>query len=407
MAGTDSCDLTIESDTESILSQSEFYQDLFDVPILSGKFIDDNCLQSDVDSDNSDSDYSDTFLAAKYLKPSSTPISPVSVSPPKFDSPISPVSFCPPKLQSFNMEKLGQCRKFSGYSQDNASKFLSEFQSFATLHGLDNSPERKVAAFHLHLQGPALQWFDSLESVLKSSWDNLEPCFRKKYLELGWQSSTVMLESELFQKMSLLPGQSLEDYYSSLSEKGQILKKPDHELMVRFINGLPEKLAFFVRAGNHEDSSAALAAAKMGETFGYRLHDASVSVAAIRPKEVSEISELREQVKTLTTLVQSMSVHGSHVFHNALRHRLKHAMRAIQKDMFIVIVTGMGPAMRIRHLLVKFAFKRGTKLYNAASLWQCRHPVYHTRLRETSDSSGTRDIVREGDTNRCPVRSRR
>ena len=313
MAGTDSHDLTIESDTESIYSQSEFYQDLFDVPILSGKFIDDNCLQSDedVDSDNSDSDYSDTFLAAKYLKPSSTPISPVSVSPPKFDAPISPVSFSPPKLQSFNMEKLGQCRKFSGYSQDNASKFLSEFQSFATLHGLDNSSERKVAAFHLHLQGPALQWFDSLESVLKSSWDNLEPCFRKKYLELGRQSSTVMLESELFQKMSLLPGQSLEDYYSSLSEKGQILKKPDHELMVRFINGLPEKLAFFVRAGNHEDSSAALAAAKMGETFGYRLHDASVSVAAVRPKEVSEISELREQVKTLTSLVQSMSVHGS------------------------------------------------------------------------------------------------
>ena len=179
IAGTDSHDLTIESDTESIYSQSEFYQDLFDVPILSGKFIDDNCLQSDEDID---SDYSDTFLAAKYLKPSSTPISPVSISPPKFDAPISPVSFSPPKLHSFNMEKLEQCRKFSGYSQDNASKFLSEFQIFATHHGLDNSPERKVAAFHLHLQGPALQWFDSLESVLKLSRDNLEPCFWKKVL---------------------------------------------------------------------------------------------------------------------------------------------------------------------------------------------------------------------------------
>ena len=142
------------------------------------------------------------------------------------------------------------------------------------------------------------------------SWENLESCFRAKYLELGWQSSTVMLESELFQKMSLLLGQSLEDYYSSLSEKGQILKKPDHEFMVRFINGLPEKLAFIVRTGNNKDSSAIFAAAKMGETFGYRLHDASVSVAAVRPKEVGEISELREQVKTLTSLVQSMSVHG-------------------------------------------------------------------------------------------------
>ena len=53
-----------------------------------------------------------------------------------------------------------------------------------------------------------------------------------------------MVESELFQKMSLLPGQSLDDCYSSLSEKGHILKKPDHELLVRFIYGLPKKLAF-------------------------------------------------------------------------------------------------------------------------------------------------------------------
>ena len=44
----------------------------------------------------------------------------LSVSPRNFDAPISTVS-------------LRQCRKFPGYSQDIASKFLSEFQSFATI----------------------------------------------------------------------------------------------------------------------------------------------------------------------------------------------------------------------------------------------------------------------------------
>lgn len=49
------------------------------------------------------------------------------------------------------MEKLDQCRKFSGYSHGNASKFVSEFESYATFHGIEDENSRKVAAFHLHM----------------------------------------------------------------------------------------------------------------------------------------------------------------------------------------------------------------------------------------------------------------
>ena len=278
------------------------YNDISDVPILSNDFITNNYFGTNDFLCASDQ------LCPIYLEPVKSNFSPVSFSPISF----SPVPFSPVSTFSnlLDMEKLGQCRKFSGYSHDNASKFLSEFESFATLYGLDS--QKKLAAFHLHLKGPALQWYDGLDSETTESWVDLLASFQDQYIKLGWQSSTVMLESELFQKMSLLPGQTIEDYHSNLCEKGQILEKPDHEVMVRFISGLPEKLAFFVRAGNPRDVNAALASAKLGETFGYRNHDqgASVSAAKMNVKDAvtDDVSELKEQVKSLTTMVQSLAV---------------------------------------------------------------------------------------------------
>ena len=55
----------------------------------------------------------------------------------------------PKTKQKLNMEKLGSCRKFSGYPHENGSKFIKEFESFATLHELDEEDDyRKLAVFH-------------------------------------------------------------------------------------------------------------------------------------------------------------------------------------------------------------------------------------------------------------------
>lgn len=51
-----------------------------------------------------------------------------------------------------------------------------------------------------------------------------------------------------------MPGQHIEDYYSQVVEKGSILKKNDFEIMSKFIQGLPDMLAFYVRACNPENS---------------------------------------------------------------------------------------------------------------------------------------------------------
>ena len=67
-------------------------------------------------------------------------------------------------IAKYNIEKLGTYRKFSRLPRENWAKFLREFESFSTLHELDEDDEaRKLAAFHLHLQGPSLTWYNTLK----------------------------------------------------------------------------------------------------------------------------------------------------------------------------------------------------------------------------------------------------
>lgn len=272
------------------------------------------------------SHYLDEYLDLPSLKPFPTPSA--DKSPPIFTStpnhPIEETSIPEqavslPQPTFLNMDRLAKCKEFNGYPQENAKRFFSEFESFATLHNLELDEKRRIAAFHLNLKGPALSWFNSLSEVARKSWETINVLFKEKYVNVNWQSATVIMESELFQNLSLSPGQTIEDYYSKVVEKGQILQKPTHELLAKFVSGLPERMAFFVRAGNPTDLSSALASAKMAEACGYRKHDDTVD--AIRKKEDSnapaeaskddmkqEINHLKNQVTHLTKLVEKLSV---------------------------------------------------------------------------------------------------
>ena len=215
---------------------------------------------------------------------------------------------------SLPMEKIVKCKEFSGYPQENALKFLSEFESYATLYDLPPGDKRRIAAFHLHLRGPALTWFNSLSESAKSSWSAIEVLFKEKYVNFDWQSSRVMMTTEIFQSIRLSPGQSIEDYYCSLVEKGQILQKPDHEILSKFVSGLPEKMSFFVRAGQPKDLQTAVTSAKMAEACGYRQENEMVQAikgATKTPPNTAEnrqdIRELRDQVDKLSLMMSQMN----------------------------------------------------------------------------------------------------
>ncbi|PJE78162.1 hypothetical protein CI610_02906 [invertebrate metagenome] len=222
-------------------------------------------------------------------------------------------------LLDLDMAKSIICQKYSGYPHENGDKFLSEFESYATLIDVTDNNNKKIAAFHLHLLGPALAWFNALPQSTKNTWDNLIAEFKSRFITIDWQSPQMFIENETFNKLCLLAGQPMEDFHCLLLEKGQLIRKQEHEILARFISGLPQELAFFVRAGNPKDLSSALIAAKMGESCGYRKHSedstgilcAMSSTKSIEPPQKQEINDLKAQMEKLTNLVEAISTKQS------------------------------------------------------------------------------------------------
>ena len=95
---------------------------------------------------------------------------------------------------------------------------------------------------------------------------------------------------------------------SQILEKGTILQKPDHEILARFIAGLPDKMAFFVRAGQPSDLSSALTSAKMAETCGYRDRNplASNPVVSGPTSGNNEVDGFKSQISALTSTVHQL-----------------------------------------------------------------------------------------------------
>jgi hypothetical protein len=212
--------------------------------------------------------------------------------------------------KTLTMEKLASCRKFAGYPRDNGKTCLKEFESFAILYELDDDDgddSRKLAAFHLHLQGPALTWYNGLAPGL--DWDTIKQSFLDKYVTIGWQHPSVVIESESFQNMVLGQTQEIEDFYCQLME---ILKKPEEAIMLKFINGLPEKLAFDVRTSKPDNISEAFSYAKTGEAYKYRAHETNHTVAAAKvTASTSEVAELKLQVSELANMLNNLSATGN------------------------------------------------------------------------------------------------
>ena len=66
----------------------------------------------------------------------------------------------------------------------------------------------------------------------------------------------LFVETEQFQSLTLLSNQQIEEYYSKVIEKGWKISKNLQEVLLKFIQGLPYQMVFFVRASNLEDIHA-------------------------------------------------------------------------------------------------------------------------------------------------------
>lgn len=63
-------------------------------------------------------------------------------------------------------------KHFGGFMHEDASMFLPEFESYLTLSAIKPDLPQAVAAFHLHLTGLTLVWFNNL--TIKDSWTTVK-----------------------------------------------------------------------------------------------------------------------------------------------------------------------------------------------------------------------------------------
>ena len=195
-------------------------------------------------------------------------------------------------------------RKFSGLPHENAKSFISDFKAYCDLMKLSNDKLQK-AAFQLHLQGPAKIWFENLEAV---DWKSIQDEFKDKYVEIS--HSDFIFQTEKFQNFILQSQQSLDEYAGKISDCGLKLQKCDTDIMLTFINGFPQRLACFTRAGSPTTLEDALNAAKLGEAYGYRdMPETTETVASARPS--SNIQDLEKKVDNLTHKLDKLMQKGN------------------------------------------------------------------------------------------------
>lgn len=107
--------------------------------------------------------------------------------------------------------------RFSGHVHEDPQKFLDELDSYLILHGIKvTSTDRKCAAFHLHLQGPALSWYQRLADTVKYNWNNLRAAFLAQYNN----NRCFHIDVEKFHSLRLQPNQRIEDFYATVVDLG-------------------------------------------------------------------------------------------------------------------------------------------------------------------------------------------
>ena len=102
-------------------------------------------------------------------------------------------------LDNENMEYNGKVSlaKFSGYPTEDAERFLSNFSAYCLFNKINEQDPRTVAAFQLHLQGPALTWFTCLTDTEKADLASVKQLYRAKYLAEN-NKPMLLIETEQF-----------------------------------------------------------------------------------------------------------------------------------------------------------------------------------------------------------------
>ena len=210
-------------------------------------------------------------------------------------------------------------QNFHGYGSD-IQDFLDSLNGYFLANNIDDDA-RKRGVFQCHLEGPAKVWFRYLNNEHKDTYEHLIQAFNDKF-SAQFDSAQVQIKTVEFVQLKWQQGQTICDYYSDVLSKGKALGKNDSELAAQFICGLPDQLAFFVRARNPTTLDEAFDNARSGETFGYHTQEKPVATHAIHAQHhsphVSEMQQLKDSVQQIQQQLMHVQRHQQqqHLLHH-------------------------------------------------------------------------------------------
>ena len=135
-------------------------------------------------------------------------------------------------------------KHFKGTDDPHIGDFFQQFDRYVKFNKLTD--DERTLAFPSCLDGPALQYYESLPNEVRTNFDNLKNAFNEKFEPARMR---VFRRAKLnSRKMS--PTESLEDYTLAICNESRRLELTDAETMQIFIQGLSNKLKEYVLLQN-------------------------------------------------------------------------------------------------------------------------------------------------------------
>ncbi|XP_069133378.1 uncharacterized protein [Argopecten irradians] len=156
--------------------------------------------------------------------------------------------------------ELTLIQPFTGDSSDDAKLWITRFQLFVKTKGFNQHKAKTVLP--LFLKDGALRWYMSLPDTITEDYETLTNAFLQRY---GPDDNTKWQRTAQLYQTKQTSGQSVEDFITMLTGKGQDVGLSEDQIQQVVINGLKPNIRQFVLQNNPQTIDELRRWAKLGE----------------------------------------------------------------------------------------------------------------------------------------------
>ncbi|XP_033739209.1 uncharacterized protein LOC117326561 [Pecten maximus] len=177
---------------------------------------------------------------------------------------------------------------FNGQSSADAKMWIARFELFVKTKGFNANKAKSVLP--LMLKDGALRWYMSLPDEIKDDYDSLTDAFMQRY---GPDENTKWQRTAQLYQTKQSPGQTVEDFITLVTSKGQDVGLSEEQTQQVIINGLKANIRQFVLQNNPQNMEDLRRWAKLGELTCSDENEQHHEV-------VAAITRLEEQLQALS-----------------------------------------------------------------------------------------------------------